>query len=148
MHEALLRFKGTIDLQIDLARRDDPEGRAYKKHAIEKQMNLLQQRVKPSPKRMAAKPQMIWRQQKLPETTMRMLRRTPETTTRMPRKMQEIKTTTPRLKKPSRKILTNLRCVTHLSNTQNAASGNAADEIKGRRKLIHVLSAGNRRSSY
>ncbi len=45
IHEALLRFKGTIDLQVDLARRDDPEGRSYKKAAIQKQIGILEKEL-------------------------------------------------------------------------------------------------------
>ena len=43
VHEALLRFKGTIDLQVDLNKRyNDTEGNLYKKAAIQKQIGLLQ----------------------------------------------------------------------------------------------------------
>ncbi|MEE3378398.1 MAG: endopeptidase La, partial [Lachnospiraceae bacterium] len=42
VHDALMRFKGTIDLQFDLATRDDPEQNAYRKAAIQKQMGILQ----------------------------------------------------------------------------------------------------------
>lgn len=45
IHEALLRFKGTIDMQVDLANADDPEANAYKKAAIHKQMGLLQKQL-------------------------------------------------------------------------------------------------------
>ena len=46
VHEALLRFKGTVDLQVDLANADDPEGIAYKKAAIHKQIGLLEKELK------------------------------------------------------------------------------------------------------
>ncbi|MDO4615422.1 MAG: endopeptidase La [Lachnospiraceae bacterium] len=42
VHDALMRFKGTMEMQIDLQKKDDPENRAYKKAAIKKQMTLLQ----------------------------------------------------------------------------------------------------------
>ncbi|MBR2187921.1 MAG: LON peptidase substrate-binding domain-containing protein, partial [Eubacterium sp.] len=46
IHEALLRFKGTIDLQVDLNKRyNDTEGNLYKKAAIQKQIGLLQQEL-------------------------------------------------------------------------------------------------------
>ncbi len=45
IHEALMRFKGTIDLQVDLANRDDPEANSYKKAAIHKQIGLLQKEL-------------------------------------------------------------------------------------------------------
>ncbi|WP_274940817.1 endopeptidase La [Chordicoccus furentiruminis] len=44
--EAVKRFKGAIDLQVDLQSADDPEGIAYKKAAIKKQMNLLEKELK------------------------------------------------------------------------------------------------------
>ena len=44
--EALRRFKGTIDLQVDLANADDPEGLSYKKAAIHKQIGLLEKELK------------------------------------------------------------------------------------------------------
>ncbi|MEE1109779.1 MAG: AAA family ATPase, partial [Lachnospiraceae bacterium] len=45
IHEATKRFKGTIDLQVDLANRDDPEGRSYKKAAIQKQIGILEKEL-------------------------------------------------------------------------------------------------------
>lgn len=45
IHEALMRFKAGIDLQVTLANREDPENTAYKKHAISKQMKLLQKEL-------------------------------------------------------------------------------------------------------
>ncbi|HUM82265.1 MAG TPA: endopeptidase La [Lachnospiraceae bacterium] len=45
IHEALMRFKGTIDLQVDLANRDDPEANSYKKAAIHKQIGLLEKEL-------------------------------------------------------------------------------------------------------
>ncbi|MGI6118392.1 MAG: endopeptidase La [Bilifractor sp.] len=43
---ALMKFKGTIDLQIDLNKRyNDGEGNMYKKAAIQKQIGLLQQEL-------------------------------------------------------------------------------------------------------
>ncbi len=46
VHRALMRFKGTIELQVDLANQDDPEGTSYKKAAIKKQMAQLEQALK------------------------------------------------------------------------------------------------------
>ena len=46
VYAALLRFKGTVDLQTDLNNADDPEGKAYKKAAIQKQMKLLERELK------------------------------------------------------------------------------------------------------
>ncbi len=46
IHEALMRFKGTVDLQVDLANADDPEGIAYKKAAIHKQIGLLEKELR------------------------------------------------------------------------------------------------------
>ena len=43
--EALLRFKGAIELQIDLNNMDDPEQNAYKKRAITKQIGMLQKEL-------------------------------------------------------------------------------------------------------
>ena len=40
VQEALMRFKGTIDLQIDLNKMDDPEATSYKKAAITKQIGM------------------------------------------------------------------------------------------------------------
>lgn len=45
VHEALIRFKSTIDLQVDLASRDDEESNSYKKAAIQKQIGLLQKEL-------------------------------------------------------------------------------------------------------
>lgn len=46
IQEALLRFKSTIDLQVDLNKRyNDTEGNVYKRAAIEKQIGLLQQEL-------------------------------------------------------------------------------------------------------
>lgn len=45
VHEALIRFKSTIDLQVDLASRDDEESNSYKKAAIKKQIGLLQKEL-------------------------------------------------------------------------------------------------------
>ncbi len=45
IHEALMRFKAGVDLQVTLANREDPENTAYKKHAISKQMKLLQKEL-------------------------------------------------------------------------------------------------------
>ncbi len=42
VHDALMRFKGTMEMQLDLQKKDDPENNAYKKAAIKKQMTLLQ----------------------------------------------------------------------------------------------------------
>ena len=46
INEAVRRFKGTIDLQVDLANRDDPEGRSYKKAAIQKQIGILEKELR------------------------------------------------------------------------------------------------------
>ena len=43
--EALLRFKGAVELQIDLNNMDDPEQNAYKKRAITKQIGMLQKEL-------------------------------------------------------------------------------------------------------
>ena len=40
VYEALLRFKGTVDMQVDLAVREDSDGRVYKKAAIRKQTSV------------------------------------------------------------------------------------------------------------
>ncbi|MDO4804911.1 MAG: endopeptidase La [Lachnospiraceae bacterium] len=45
VHDALLRFKSTVDLQIDLANRDDEENNNYKKAAIQKQIGILQKEL-------------------------------------------------------------------------------------------------------
>ena len=46
VQEALLRFKGTVDMQMDLNKRyNDTEGNYYKKAAIQKQIGLLQQEL-------------------------------------------------------------------------------------------------------
>ncbi len=45
IHDALLRFKSTIDLQIDMASRDDEENNNYKKAAIQKQIGILQKEL-------------------------------------------------------------------------------------------------------
>lgn len=45
VQEALMRFKGTIDLQIDLNKMDDPEANSYKKAAITKQIGMLQREL-------------------------------------------------------------------------------------------------------
>ena len=43
IQEALLRFKGTVDMQVDINKRyNDAEGNLYKKAAIQKQLALLQ----------------------------------------------------------------------------------------------------------
>ncbi len=43
MQEALLRFKGTIEMQVEMNQRfNDSEGKQYKKAAIQKQLGLLQ----------------------------------------------------------------------------------------------------------
>ncbi len=46
INEALMRFKGAVDLQVDLANADDPEANAYKKAAIHKQMKLLENELR------------------------------------------------------------------------------------------------------
>ena len=46
IHEALMRFKGAIELQVDLANADDPEANSYKKAAIRKQIGLLEKELK------------------------------------------------------------------------------------------------------
>lgn len=46
IQDALLRFKGTIDLQVDLNKRyNDTEGNFYKRAAIQKQIGLLQEEL-------------------------------------------------------------------------------------------------------
>ena len=46
IQEALLRFKGTIDMRVELNRRyDESEGNQYKKAAIRKQIGMLQQEL-------------------------------------------------------------------------------------------------------
>ena len=46
VQDALLRFKGTVDMQVDLNKRyNDTEGNYYKKAAIQKQIGLLQQEL-------------------------------------------------------------------------------------------------------
>ncbi len=46
IQDALLRLKGTVDLQIDLHKRyNDTEGNLYKKAALQKQLGLLQQEL-------------------------------------------------------------------------------------------------------
>ena len=45
VYEALLRFKGTVDMQVDLAIREDSDGRVYKKAAIRKQIGILEQQL-------------------------------------------------------------------------------------------------------
>lgn len=42
IHEALMRFRGTIEMQVKLANADDPEGMEYRKAAIHKQIGLLE----------------------------------------------------------------------------------------------------------
>lgn len=43
IQETLLKFKGTVDMQVDINKRyNDSEGNLYKKAAIQKQINLLQ----------------------------------------------------------------------------------------------------------
>ncbi len=42
VHEALLRFRGALEVQVELASADDPEATAYRKAAIHKQIGLLQ----------------------------------------------------------------------------------------------------------
>ena len=46
VHEALMRFKGAVDLQVDIANADDPEANAYKKAAIHKQMTFLEKELR------------------------------------------------------------------------------------------------------
>ncbi len=46
IHRALLRFKGTIDMQADIANQEDPDGNSYKKAAIKKQMAQLEEELK------------------------------------------------------------------------------------------------------
>ena len=43
VHEALMRFKGTIEVQVELANANDPEATAYRKAAIHKQINILEE---------------------------------------------------------------------------------------------------------
>ena len=45
VYEALLRFKGTVDMQVDLAVREDSDGRVFKKAAIRKQIGILEQQL-------------------------------------------------------------------------------------------------------
>ena len=46
IQEALMKFKGTVDMQADLNKRyNDTEGNYYKKAAIQKQIGLLQQEL-------------------------------------------------------------------------------------------------------
>ena len=46
VQDALLRFKGTVDMQVDLNKRyNDTEGNYYKKAAIQKQIGLLQKEL-------------------------------------------------------------------------------------------------------
>ena len=46
IQEALMRFKGTVDMQLDINKRyNDSEGNYYKKAAIQKQIGLLQQEL-------------------------------------------------------------------------------------------------------
>ncbi len=45
VHDAMMRFKSTIELQVELANRDDADGNAYKKAAINKQIGLLQKEL-------------------------------------------------------------------------------------------------------
>lgn len=46
IQEALMKFKGTVDMQLDLNKRyNDTEGNFYKKAAIQKQIGLLQQEL-------------------------------------------------------------------------------------------------------
>ena len=46
IQEALMRFKGTVDMQLELNKRyNDTEGNFYKKAAIQKQIGLLQQEL-------------------------------------------------------------------------------------------------------
>ena len=46
IQEALMRFKGTVDMQMDINKRyNDSEGNYYKKAAIQKQIGLLQQEL-------------------------------------------------------------------------------------------------------
>ncbi len=42
IHEALMRFRGTIEMQVELANAADPEGLAYRKAAIHKQIGILE----------------------------------------------------------------------------------------------------------
>ena len=42
IHEALMRFKGALEVQVELANADDPEANAYRKAAIQKQIGLLE----------------------------------------------------------------------------------------------------------
>lgn len=46
VNEALMKFKATIELQVDLANADDPEGKSYKKAAIRKQIGFLEKELK------------------------------------------------------------------------------------------------------
>ena len=45
IHDAMMRFKSTIELQVELANKDDADGNAYKKAAINKQIGLLQKEL-------------------------------------------------------------------------------------------------------
>jgi ATP-dependent Lon protease len=46
VRDALMKFKGTIDMQVDLNKRyNDGEGNMYKKAAIQKQIGMLQQEL-------------------------------------------------------------------------------------------------------
>lgn len=42
VHEALMRFRGAVEVQVELANADDPEATAYRKAAIQKQIGLLE----------------------------------------------------------------------------------------------------------
>ncbi len=46
IHEALMRFKGAVELQADLQNADDPDANAYKKAAIHKQIGLLEKELR------------------------------------------------------------------------------------------------------
>ena len=45
VRESLMRFKGSVELQIDLNNMDDPEQNSYKKRAITKQIGMLQKEL-------------------------------------------------------------------------------------------------------
>ena len=45
IHDALLRFKTSIELQREMSEREDPEASSYKKAAIRKQMDRLQREL-------------------------------------------------------------------------------------------------------
>ncbi|MDO4478163.1 MAG: endopeptidase La [Lachnospiraceae bacterium] len=45
IREALLRYKGSVDMKVALESMDDPEGRHYKKQAINRQIRILQKEL-------------------------------------------------------------------------------------------------------